>query len=365
MTTAREIKKTLNAHFKAQGQKIKFSVTTDRVSCSDRITVKWTGGAFEDEVWEVVKHFHTVVNKSDSMTDYFHITGVDVRLSRCFDDADLEFIQNYVSLGLDDNQELEIYWDNYEERYYVYVLTDGERPWRLDGQQSCWITQYNKTGAIAEYAYIPEIAEEIEKPECVLLDGDEVDETKPYVIIHWAEGFPLYKEEAKFSSFASAHQALLNIWNINHCGDMAVGYTKIKFSIVYPDGEIYGGRLDMSPREDDPTKTDNLIKTHCMEHLDWLVEEGRQTQSEINIWLAKYGFDDNKTQQDNEMLKTKEELLEVMRQMKEYLDIQIEILMNFEPEKQPERLQSLDQEFGIELLKRRKDKLQKRIMEYK
>ena len=373
MTTASEIKKELNAYFKAQGKKIKFSVTTDRVSCSDKITVKWTGGAFKNEVWEVVKKYHTLVDKSDSMTDYFFRSGVDVHLKRYCDDQDIDFIQNVMAPVLADH-DYEVLVDKLSDGNHITIKRYGDWLYRRDWAYEM-LDQYFDTGAIAEEipSYKLPQPEKIEAPKPELLKGETVDETKTHIIIHLAEGRQVYEEDSKFGSFKSAHAAILNIYNtqIEADGEKFLGCYKVDFSIVYPDGEIYGGRLDMSPSEDDPTKTDNIFKTHCMEYLDWMVEnnhdqyidEAVYNEAAVNVWLNSYGFDDKPTE-DDELMQTKAELIEVMKQMKEYMEIQIELLQSFDLPHQQERLQSLDQEFGIELLKRRQAKLTEKLAQY-
>lgn len=370
MTIASEIKKELNAYFKAQGKKIKFSVTTDRVSCSDEITVKWTGGAFKNEVWEVVKKYHTLVDKSDGMTDYFFRSGVDVVLKRYCDDQDLDFIQNVMAPVLAERG-YEFNFETWDGLTSVSVQCEGRWIYTHDSAYQM-LDQYFDTGAIAEE--IPEYKlpqpEEIEAPKPELLPGETVDETKTHIIIHWAEGVQIYETEAKFGSFKSAHDAICKIYETNVEG-LDLGYIKLKFSIVYPDGKTYEGRLDMSPSEDDPTKTDNILKTHCMEYIEWMVENNHDkyidetvyNEAAVKVWLNSYGFDDKPTE-DDELMQTKAELIEVMKQMKEYLEIQIELLQSFDLPHQQERLQSLDQEFGIELLKRRQAKLTQKLARY-
>lgn len=368
MTIASDIKKELNAYFKAQGKKIKFSVTTNRVSCSDEITVKWTGGAFRDEVWDVVKKYHTLVDKSDGMTDYFFRSGVDVVLKRYCDDQDIDFIQNVMAPVLSQSG-YEFNFETWDGLTSVSVQCEGRWIYTHDSAYQM-LDQYFDTGAIAEEipSYKMPQPEKIEAPKPELLKGESVDESKTHIIIHWAEGVQIYETESKFGSFKSAHAAALNIYQQNKdCHDVC--YIKLKFSIVYSDGEIYEGRLDMSPREDDPTKTDNIFKTHCMGYINWNIEnnhiygidEAVYNTESVNIWLSQYGFDD-KTIQDDELMQTKEELIEVMRQMKEYLDIQIELLQSSDFSNKQERLKSLDHEFGIELLKRRKQKLSEKLL---
>jgi hypothetical protein len=363
MTTSREVKKVLTAYFKALGEKIKFSCTTGRVSCSDVIKVQWAGEPCEDEVWEVVKGFHTLQDKSDMMTDYFHRTGVEIRLERWMDEADREFIETYVVPELPQGYTLE--FDNWTQSYYVkhdgYHVYTGDEVYQS-------LKSYSKTGAIAganierklERATAQPVAPR-PQPEPELLPGEEVDTKKTYITIHWAEGLQIYKECAQFQTFKTAHDAITDIYLANRESVLDGGYIKLKFTVHYPDGETYTGRLDMSPREDDPTTTDNILKKHCMEFLDWQVSQGETTQLEVDKWVAQHGFSDR---QDGELIKLLEELAGVVEQIKQYLDIQLDLLYNFEALPDVDiRMKSLDEEFGIELLKRRKAKLESRLKE--
>jgi len=51
------------------------------------------------------------------------------------------------------------------------------------------------------------------------------------------------------------------------------GYNKVKFSVAWADQkdkeDIYIGRLDISPREDNPLQTDNVIGKHIFEIVKW------------------------------------------------------------------------------------------------
>jgi uncharacterized protein YigA (DUF484 family) len=53
-----------------------------------------------------------------------------------------------------------------------------------------------------------------------------------------------------------------------------------------------------------------------------------------------------------------------MNQIKEYLEVQLELLKSFDLPHHQERLRSLDQDFGIELLRRRQAKLTEKLSQF-
>lgn len=356
MTTSREVKKALTAAFK--GREMKFSCTTERVSCSDVIKVKWTGGACENEVWEVVKGFHTLRDESDMMTDYFLRSGVEIRLIRSMDEKDREFIENYVAPHLPGGYSLQ--WNTWNE---YYTVSHDEHYVDYSNEVYKWLKEYSQTGAISvkipSYKLNPAPTPVAPPEPEPTPEPDLTPSEKPFIIIHWSEGENPYGEEARFGSFADAHDAITEIYLLNRDDVAYGGYIKLKFTIYYPDGKTYGGRLDMSPREDDPTVTDNILKEHCLDHYRWLIEEGHSSEADINLWMSKYGFDDTP---NVDVIGVMDELAGVMEKIKEYCDIQLDLLYNWEGLTQVNaRLADLDAEFGIELLKRREAKLKEKL----
>jgi hypothetical protein len=374
MTTSAEIKKALNAAFnngKPKEEKIKFSVRTRRVSCADEITVSWVGGVFENEVWEVVKGFHTLVDKSDSMTDYFHLSGVEVVLNRDLSTEDLEFLQNYFIPAIPSNYAVTFEKCYDSDGFYAQIKRDGDFITRSDSTYEM-LEQYTKTGAIAEKidswrwekawqsvrqiedvkyealtpaeaitkilelpgdlsTYSAEYGETAEKlverlaglsnkewlirfeikggriicneyrnPDS-LKDGDYQNGDPVCVTIHWAEGKQIYKEEAKFGSFMSAQKALEEI----ALGDTSfnepdTGYTKVKFSIHWNNGEAWEeGRIDLACDDENPFELgdfDNLFQKHIISFLEWHIDNGmdseRFTREGVDEWLATHPLSD-------------------------------------------------------------------------
>jgi hypothetical protein len=242
-------------------------------------------------------------------------------------------------------------------RRKVKMVDDVE--WFIDGNYSMApIFRADKFITEEREEVIAPVVEEQPKPE--LKQGETVDESKTYITIIWAEGIQVYKKNARFGSFASAHQAILEIYNANLADTLAYGgYTKVKFAIHYPDGEVYEGRLDLCPKEDNPTTCDNILKTHCLEYMDYCVEHGYRNREEVVSWLAKYSFDDEAPQA--EILKLRREVLEVSNKIAEYLELSLEILETFPGEQAEVRLKSLDEEYGADFLKRRAEKLKQKL----
>jgi len=86
------------------------------------------------------------------------------------------------------------------------------------------------------------------------------------VILHWSELSS--KEEIEFDSIDQANAYIYRL----ACGipqkEIGSGcYNKTKFSIIFDDGYIYGGRLDVKhPSERD---NDTNIRKHIFDMIDW------------------------------------------------------------------------------------------------
>ena len=147
-TKSAEIKKALNAHFKAQGKKIKFSVTTRNVCC-ETITISWVGGASIEEVKAIAKPWDTFVNNSDSSSDYFSYSGTEISYRRDLSQADVEFLTEYVlpDFPVDYEVTFEKCYDS--EGFKATIKLDGEYVSRHNSRYE-QLDQYNETGAIAE-----------------------------------------------------------------------------------------------------------------------------------------------------------------------------------------------------------------------
>lgn len=71
------------------------------------------------------------------------------------------------------------------------------------------------------------------------------------------------------------------------------GYNKVNFTVTWSDGEDYKGRLDISPREDNPSKSGNVVGQNIYDSLYWIANDQRSTESEtskkeIKEFLATY-----------------------------------------------------------------------------
>lgn len=331
MTTSREIKKALTKAFKGT----KFSVTTRNVLC-ETITIKWTGYPFINQVKEVTAPWDTFENHSDIQSDYFCYSGTEIKFDRTLsaeeaefvvptilnekgrtvDNDPIEFRQTEYSEGFNSktnsgyyratghNEMLEAYHlnglavelDSYEAKCSreAYLFNTDKDTWNAKREQE----QLQKETAEAIQA-AERLAKQAEM-EKTLITGDyaegQTNGNVSYIQIHWHEGYQCIKEEAKFATFKSAHDAILKVYQ----NELAYkeetghgGYTKLKFSVVYTDGEVYTGRLDLSEVEDNPTATDNIIKQHCTEFLNYSRSQGEEEAPTYN-----YTFDDAYQQSD-------------------------------------------------------------------
>lgn len=109
--------------------------------------------------------------------------------------------------------------------------------------------------------------------------------------IHWAEGdnSKYDKFPKMYSTWSKSNDAIIPILKDNK-GDG--GYNKVKFTVFYEDGETYDGRLDVSEKEDNPTKTHNVIGQHIKDFLDYELSEksksSAESKKEVKEWLEKY-----------------------------------------------------------------------------
>ena len=110
------------------------------------------------------------------------------------------------------------------------------------------------------------------------------------VLIHWAEGntSKYDKFPKKYKTFAAANKAIIPVYRDVVQSDG--GYNKVKFTVTFQDGEQYEGRLDVSPNEDNPITTTNVIGKHMKEVLKYYAE--KQNSKEAAEFLEKYSFVD-------------------------------------------------------------------------
>lgn len=310
---SREIKKALTKAFKG----IKFSVTTCNVLC-ETITVSWEGGPFINQVKEITAAWDTFENHSDPMTDYFSYEGTKIEFNRSYTDEELEFL----AVAIPELKGLSL--DGYNVLFskdYLRFYGEGLEPW---DRVNCPLHCHNKAlrdwldnGLAVSLEQSPaaiQARQEAYEAECKAIsdakkteigeliegdyDGIPANENLDHIVIHWHEGYQVIKEDSKFKSFKSAHNAILKICDHNWWGEN-MGYYKLRFSIVFTDGEVYTGRLDLSPREDNPFATDNIIGKHCVDSLNYLISQGEEGCQE---YLDKYSFSDPVDNSDNQAI---------------------------------------------------------------
>jgi len=130
------------------------------------------------------------------------------------------------------------------------------------------------------------------------------------ILIHWAEGDNSKYDEfpKKYKTWESANKAIIPVYE-DYAEEGGGGYNKVKFTVTFEDGENYDGRLDVSTKEDNPTKTHNVIGQHIKDYLDYQLSEKSRTsetaKKEILEWLEKYdlGLEKSKVAPKKEKVK--------------------------------------------------------------
>jgi thiol-disulfide isomerase/thioredoxin len=113
------------------------------------------------------------------------------------------------------------------------------------------------------------------------------------ILIHWAEGdnSKYDKFPKKYKTWEAANKAIIPVYE-DYAEEGGGGYNKVKFTVTFDDNENYDGRLDVSTKEDNPTKTHNVIGQHIKDYLDYQLSEKSRTseavKKEILEWLEKY-----------------------------------------------------------------------------
>lgn len=325
MSTSREIKKALTKAFKG----VKFTTKTRNVLC-ETVTISWTGGPFINQVKEITDAWHTYQDHSDIMTDYFHYTGTEIQLNRELSQDEIDFVvPDIFSLNgriIDDleivfnpntqsfivpkdpygyrltkhNESLNAYSKNgmaieldsheAEKAKDDYLRTTNAEAWTIKHEQE---KQAKKDEELAKHKEI----------ESRLIQGNytgsPANYNLDYIVIHWHEGVQTIAEDAKFSSFKSANEAIRKIYSHENMIWGYMGYDKLKFSIHFTDGEVYAdGMLYLSPTDDNPFTTDNVIGEHCV---NFLKEQSSKNNLEAKSILEIYRFDDIEPMKTPEM----------------------------------------------------------------
>ena len=112
------------------------------------------------------------------------------------------------------------------------------------------------------------------------------------ITIHWAEGdnSKYDKFPQSYSSYIATNNALVPIYE-DIMSDCLGGYNKVKFTLLFEDGETYEGKLYISETHDNPTLTDNLIGEHIKAHLNWVIEkETIPNTTEVKNFLNQYSL---------------------------------------------------------------------------
>lgn len=113
------------------------------------------------------------------------------------------------------------------------------------------------------------------------------------ITIHWAEGnnSNYDKFPKTYSSYVATNEALKPIY-YDIVSDGLGGYNKVKFSLLFEDGETYDGKLYISEKDDNPTLTNNTIGEHIKKHLNWVIEKNAiPDMTEVNQFLNNYNLD--------------------------------------------------------------------------
>jgi hypothetical protein len=110
--------------------------------------------------------------------------------------------------------------------------------------------------------------------------------------IKWAEGdnSKYDKFPKKYTSWSAANKALMPI--LKDVKESNGGYNKVKFVVVFEDGEDYAGRLDVSEKEDSPELSNNAIGKHIYDYVIYSKDpksgSSEETRKGIDEWLNKY-----------------------------------------------------------------------------
>lgn len=111
--------------------------------------------------------------------------------------------------------------------------------------------------------------------------------------IVWAEGDNANYDKfpKKYKSWKDAHNAVKPIFNDFAKDGIEGGYNKVKFKATWKDGETYEGRLDVSTKEDNPTKTPNVFGKHIFDYQTYRQSEGAK---DVKKFFETYSLTDVK-----------------------------------------------------------------------
>jgi len=105
------------------------------------------------------------------------------------------------------------------------------------------------------------------------------------VTIYWAEG-----DQSKLDKFPKTYYSWEDASNaIKPLVEKGLGYNKVKYTITFDDGSEYGGRLDVSEKEDNPIRDSKVFANTPKKLLEYLVkEDGDKSAKEF---LDTHDFD--------------------------------------------------------------------------
>lgn len=101
----------------------------------------------------------------------------------------------------------------------------------------------------------------------------------------------------EYKTWDSANKAMRNLAIQDDKDTISDFGYKSKAIVTFEDGEDYEARLYLSPREDNPFTTTNMIGKHILEFLTWEIEHNSKDKAELVEFLDKYDLgvikDDN------------------------------------------------------------------------
>lgn len=115
------------------------------------------------------------------------------------------------------------------------------------------------------------------------------------ITILWAEGDnSKYDKFPKiYPNYQATNKALKPIYD-DITKDGIGGYNKVKFNLLFEDGETYEGKLYISENTDNPYTIDNVIGEHIKQHFKWVIESQKPNEEhikQINNFLNNYNLD--------------------------------------------------------------------------
>ena len=114
------------------------------------------------------------------------------------------------------------------------------------------------------------------------------------ITIDWAEGDIEYSKQfpKKYTTWESANDAIIPIYNDFANSEYKGGYNKVRFTIIFDDGNKYEGTLYVSMKKDIPMFNGNVLGKHIKSWYDYLLSEesgsSENDKKEVKELLNKY-----------------------------------------------------------------------------